>query len=246
VPVTFVTIITTVAVYGLGGSWIARWLGVAEAGQQGLLFVGAHGWARELATVLQRKGRRVLLVDSNWDNINAAKMAGLSTYAGSVLSDHALGELDLGGIGRLLAVTPNDSANALAVHRFESIFGKAACFQLVPHEASLNKLAHHKHAYGRLLFDGGRTYEDLTDLHREGYTIKATGISEAFDYAAYRKHHGDDAVPLLLIDAKGNLEVITAGQTVAPEPGATVIGLVRDAGSDAVANQSEPQSQASG
>jgi len=228
VPVTFITIITTVAVYGIGGSLIARWLGVAETRQQGVLFVGAHDWARELAAVLQREGRRVLLVDSNWDNINAAKMAGLPTYAGSALADHTLGELDLGGIGRLLAVTQNDSVNALTVHRFEGIFGKASCFQLVPHEASLMKLEHHKHAYGRLLFDKGRTYEALTDLYRAGFTIKATGLSETFDYAAYREHHGEDAVPLLLMDAKGRLDVITAGKTVAPQPGDTIIALVRD------------------
>ncbi len=167
-------------------------------------------------------------MDSNWDNINAAKMSGLPTYAGSVLSDHALGELDLGGIGRLLAVTQNDSVNALTVHRFEGIFGREACFQLVPHEESLRKLAHHKHAYGRLLFGERRTYEDLTDLHREGFTIKATSLSETFDHTAYREHYGDDAVPLLLMDAKSRLDVITAGQTITPKPGDTIVALVRD------------------
>lgn len=164
---------------------------------------------------------------------NLVTLGAVATWIITALADHTLGELDLGGIGRLMAVTRNDSVNALTVHRFEGIFGKAACFQLVPQEASLRKREHHKHTYGRLRFEKGRTYEDLTGLCRAGFTIKATGLPETFGYAAYRVQHGEDAVPLLLMDEKGNLEVITAGQTVAPKPGDTVIGLVRAAPNDA-------------
>ena len=87
VPVTFITIIASVALYGLTAPIVARRLGVAESNPQGILFAGAHAWIREAAALLQREGIAVLLIDSNRQNVHAARMAGLPTYAGSILSE---------------------------------------------------------------------------------------------------------------------------------------------------------------
>ena len=132
VPLTFLTIVMTVAIYGLTAAPLARRLGLADDSPQGLLIVGAHAWARALAEILTREEVPVALIDRNRDNIKSAKMAGIRAYADNVLADHVLEEIDLRGIGRLLALTPNDEVNALAVQRFERVFDSAGVYQLAP------------------------------------------------------------------------------------------------------------------
>ena len=47
----------------------------------------------------------MLLIDTNYRNIAVARMAGLPTYCASIVSEYVAEEIDLGGIGRLLAMT---------------------------------------------------------------------------------------------------------------------------------------------
>jgi NhaP-type Na+/H+ or K+/H+ antiporter len=64
VPATFLVIIVTVGVYGLTAGPLARRLGLMLGDPQGLLIAGANGFARDLGTVLQQEGFRVVLVDT--------------------------------------------------------------------------------------------------------------------------------------------------------------------------------------
>ncbi len=226
VPITFSVIIGTVAIYGLTSPLVAHRLGVADPNPQGLLLVGARKWTRALATLLQDKGLRVLLVDSNRDNINAARMEGLSTYVGSVLAEYAIAEMRLGGIGRLLALTPNDWVNTLAVQRFIGVFGRANCYQLPPREAQRGKPAVHKHLHGRWLFAEDLTSTELERRFAAGAAFKATSLSEEFDYEAFRSHYGESAVPLFAISDAGRLTVISADAAPSPRPGQTLVSLV--------------------
>ena len=227
VPITFVVIITTVAIYGLTSAMLARWLGVAEANPQGLLIVGAEVWTRQLAGVLDGLGIRAVLVDSNREHVSAARMGGVSTFSGSILADHTMDRLELGGIGRLLAVTPNDWVNTLAVHRFERIFGKAQCYQLAP-QADGKRKERHRYLHGRWLFCDEIGYGDLDRLICAGYVVKATRLSDTFDWSAFLERYGDTAVPLFVYDAKGTLHPVTAGHAAAPVAGDTAIALVAD------------------
>ena len=226
VPITFMTIIGTVAVYGLTSPYVARRLGVAVPDPQGLLLIGAQPWVRALGVILQKKGFTVLLVDSNRENTAAARMEGLPVYSGSILAEHTIREMSLGGIGRLLAVTANDWVNALAVQRFARIFGTAACYQLPPRDEPRGKQTRHKHLHGRWAFGEVNTYADLAQRSAAGYTVKATKLSESFNYAAFRKLYGETAVPLVLITESGRLEVIAADRASEPRPGQTLLSLV--------------------
>ncbi len=228
VPITFIVIIGTVAIYGLTSPTVAFRLGVADPNPQGILLVGARGWARALASLLHEKGFRVLLVDSNRDNIAAARMAGLPTYSGSILAEYAITEMRLGGIGRLLALTPNDWVNALAVQRFTSVFGRAACYQLPPQNEPKGKQELHKHLQGRWLFAPGMTNVELERRFAAGATLKATPLSDEFDFAAFMLHYGESVVPLFVIAENGRLNVITAGKSAEPQPGQTLISLVHE------------------
>ena len=73
VPITFATIIGTVTFYGLTASFFARRLGLSHAGNYGFLIAGAGSVERMIAAALQGEGQPVLLVDTNRENIAAAR-----------------------------------------------------------------------------------------------------------------------------------------------------------------------------
>jgi len=227
VPVTFTVIIGTVVVYGIGAPIIGRKLGVADANPQGVLFLGASPWICGVASVLESKGFRVLLVDTNRQHTAAARMADLPTYNGSILAEATLDDIDLGGLGKLVAATANDWVNVLAVQRFSPVFGKNQCYQLPPMKERGDKRNHHKHLHGRYLFCNDCTCDALDRAFSSEMTAKATRISEEFTYDDFRKRYGDSIVPLFVITEDNRLDPFTPdGKT--PAPGQTLIALVHE------------------
>ena len=228
VPMTFLVIIGTVSVSSLLAPSVSRRLGLADRKPQGLLLVGAHIWSRMIAEAVQKQGFRVLLVDTNRGHLAAARMAGLDTHNDSILAEHLLDEIDLGGTGRLIAATPNDWVNILTVHRFMRIFGRGEVYQVPPRKGGDSGDESHRHLHGRWLFDEQLTHEQLTERVADGAVIKSTTLSDEFTYKSFLDHYGETAVPLFVVTPSRRLEVITADQPADPTPGDTLISLVDD------------------
>ena len=227
VPLTFLVIIVTVVIYGLSAFPLARWLQVSQPNPQGFLIVGAHPWARKIAIALQEKGFKVLVIDTSWANLATARNAGLPTFYSSALSQYALDEIDLGGIGRLLALTPNNGANSLAALHFAPYLGRANVYQLPPESSeSGRKEAVSQHLRGRFLFGSEATFYHLTERFNSGALVKATGLTEQFDYADFQALYGESAIPLFLINQTGIVSVFTTDIQLKPEPGYTLVSLV--------------------
>eukprot|EP01048_Picozoa_sp_COSAG05_P028248 COSAG05_NODE_8664_length_682_cov_1.406518_1_plen_227_part_11 len=85
VPITFLVIMVTVVVYGFAGVFLARVWQLSPS-PNGFLVAGAHGWAREIAAIFKRFHIPITLVDTNKENVLAAKNAGLTVIHGSILS----------------------------------------------------------------------------------------------------------------------------------------------------------------
>jgi hypothetical protein len=124
VPITFLVIVGTVAIYGLLAAPLAKYLGLSDTNPQGVLFAGGDQWIRDMARMLQDEGVQVMLIDTNYANVAAARMDGLPAECASILSEEVREEFDLFGIGRLLAMPPNDEVNALAAREFAHAFGR--------------------------------------------------------------------------------------------------------------------------
>ena len=107
--IVFFVIIMTVLIYGITGSPVARLLKIANPNPQGILIVGAHDWARAIARAIRDEGFKILLVDTNRKNIRKAHKEGLPAFAGNILSEEVYDNLDLVGIGYLLALTSSFS-----------------------------------------------------------------------------------------------------------------------------------------
>lgn len=227
VPVTFLVIVGTVTTYGLTAAPLARKLQIAEPNPQGILFGGGAPHVRAIASAVREAGFRVILVDTNHQNIAAARMAGLQTCAASILSEYVGEELDVSGVGRLLAMTPNDEVNAMAAMDFAPDFGRAEVYQLAPAPTrSTRQESVALHMRGRLLFGKEMTNERLAERFASGAIIKKTPLTEEFDYEAFRELYGETAVILFVIQKDGMLIVATADATPSPKPGQTLISLV--------------------
>ncbi|HZD41580.1 MAG TPA: cation:proton antiporter, partial [Terriglobales bacterium] len=230
VPLTFFVIIGTVVIYGLTATPLARWLQLARSHGQGLVILGAHSWAREIAAMLQQEGCEVLLIDTNRSNIAAARLAGLPTAYGSILSQDITEQIDLGGMGRLLALTSNDEINALAALHFSDLFGRAQVYQL-PMEGDGNALKQtvSHHLRGRILFGPGLTYRNLARRFAAGSIVKKNSLTEEFTFEDFKAHYGEDAIPLFVISEDGRVDVATVDAPLVPKPGNVLISIVRPA-----------------
>jgi NhaP-type Na+/H+ or K+/H+ antiporter len=229
VTLTFMVIVGTVIIQGATAKSVARWLGVAEAEPQGFLFMGAHPFARRLAASLQDEGFVVRLVDTNWQNVTAARNEGLDdVYYSNILAEASETDLDLGGIGRLLAITSNDEANALACLHFIDDFGSSGVFKLSPRAAAAQPEGSTSlQRFGRLLFHARASYHNLAELVSEGGQIKRTRLTETFTYDRYRAEHNGNFVPLMVFRGH-EIRVVTADDAFNPQPGWTIISLVAD------------------
>ena len=241
VPITFVVIISTVTIYSLSASPLARRLHVAQPNPQGVLIVGAHSWAQAIANALQSEDYRVLVVDDNWANISAARMSSLPTFYANVLSQYALDEIELGGIGRLLALTSDDEFNSLAALQFTDVFGRSEVYQLPPEsEEKSSRETVSRHLQGRLLFGSAITYRYLTSRFATGAAVKTTKLTQEFDYDAFQALYGETAIPLFLISQTGKLTVFTRDNPPSPRPGQTLISMVDSVKESSSKAQQEP------
>lgn len=229
--VTFLVIIATVLVYGLSAAPIARRLDLARSDPQGVIFVGAHSWVREIALALVASGIDVLLVDRQRRSIVKARLAGLKVWYGSVLDEDLVEEEDLSPYGSVVATTANDQLNTLGALHFAESMGRVNLYQL-PHqdeEGDRDTVHGGEHAV-RTAFHGDATHHELADRFALGSEIKRTRLTEEYGFDRFLEQYGDDAWPLFGIDEAGKLQVFTEGSGDTPKVGQTLIALVPPAG----------------
>ncbi len=227
VPYTFIVIITTVTIYGLTASPVAKLLGVAKAAPKGVIIIGAHIWAREIAQQLKEFGFKVMMADSNWENISKARKSGIDTYYGNILSEYAIDEIDLEGIGKSLSLTPNDEVNSLASIQFAEIFGNSSIFQLPPRSNGVMKEIESSDSLGgRTLFEKKLNYDKIDDLVKKDAKIHATPITAEFSFENYNKQYNGEAHPLFLITSADEVEPFSLDNPPTPQTGDTIVSLI--------------------
>jgi NhaP-type Na+/H+ or K+/H+ antiporter len=227
VALTFLVIIATVLLQSLTARPVTRLLGLAEAEPNGLLVVGANPVARAIGKVLRDHGFRVKLADTSWEEIRAARMAGLEVYYGDPLSSHAEQFLELVGIGRLLAMSRRSRWNTLACMKYRNEFGAGRVFSLrnaEDRDASERSRMADDYAAPRL-FGPDVTYQKLASLLAQGAELKTLRLSEDYSLDDYRRDNRVRLIPLFVLDARQRLRVVT-DEAAAPEPGERLIALV--------------------
>lgn len=230
VPLTFLVIVGTVLIYGIFTPWLARVIGLSAPNPQGILFAGASLPVRMIAKSIHEEGYRVLLVDTNFQNVSAARQEGLPAVCASVLSEYVDEEVDLGGLGRMMAMTSNDDLNRLASLEFSGDFGRENAYQLRPRKKATNnkRRTSKAHIEGRFLFNSELDYDKLEHQIDMGAMLKKTNITEEFTYEDYVFRYGMSSTVLFVIRASGTLDIVASDDQL-PKPGDSVISLIVDA-----------------
>ena len=134
-----------------------------------------------------------------------------------------LDKLDLSGLGKLLALTPNDEVNSLAALRFIRVFGRSNVYQLPP--VTTGKASDVvPELRGRPLFGEGHHFATLADRLEKGEAVKKTLLTPEFDAKAFTQIH-PDAVPLFLLAPADRLIVLTGDLAIEGKPAMTIVSL---------------------
>jgi len=227
VPNTFLIIIGTVAVYGFTSPWLARKLKVAQADPQGAMIVGAHSWGIKIAKILKEKGFKTAIVDTNRSAIYKARMEDIPVFHGTALAKDIFDKIDFNGIGKLIALTQNDEANALSVLHFAEFFEREELYQIAPEQAE-NKEDDKfspQHLRGRFIFGNKTSYSSLNRRFESGATLKSSKLTEEYTLDKFKQRY-QDCVPLFLITEDKKLKVFSSDMDFEPKAGHTLIALV--------------------
>jgi hypothetical protein len=228
VPVTFLMVFATVLIYGLSAVPLSRKFGLSRANPQGILFVGAHKWARAMAGAIMNEGFSVVLIDTDRENIALSRMAGMPAIYGSALAKKTREEIDYGGLGRMLAMTANDAVNALTCSHFLEDFGRQEVYQFsFPVEQDSRHEAIPQEHHGRLLFGEGLNFARLNDAFGSDPKIKLTKLTKEFDYQAFTSEYGETAIVLFVLKPNRTIEVCTVDSPANPAAGDVLISIIQ-------------------
>ncbi|HET8612061.1 MAG TPA: sodium:proton antiporter [Sphingomonas sp.] len=222
VALSFAVVVATIVAHGFTARWWARRLGIESDAAKGALIVGATSWSLALADQLRKLGVTVTVSDTSWQRLAPARLQGIPTYHGEILSEMTEERLDLGQFQLLAATTENEAYNALVCNEFAPEIGRDAVYQLGS-AADDDPRGLPDSLRGRALFTSGLGVEDLIAREQAGWRFRVTKISEKFDFEAAKAALPEGGDLLLLVRRNGALRFFTHATRPAAEPGDTII-----------------------
>jgi NhaP-type Na+/H+ or K+/H+ antiporter len=212
-PVTFLVIVATVALYGLTAVPVARRLGVTRPARTRPLLVGGDPWVIDLARTLRSAGLDVVMWAGSDEQREQITQAGFELMPGELLAAATATGAELEGVTAVLLLTSEDDFNALAA---TVLAGNAqtTVYRLSPRQPSHGVVA--PYTGGQTIFAPSLTREAITVRHTSGARL----TTQPADIAT---PPGTD--PLFLISPHGTLTPLTRASAPAPVSGGTLVLL---------------------
>ncbi|MFD7231111.1 cation:proton antiporter [Streptomyces sp. NPDC059881] len=212
-PVTFLVIVGTVAVYGLTAAPVARRLGVTRPVGARPLLVGGEPWAVALGRCLRSAGLDVLMWAGPEEQRERIARAGIESAPGELLATAMDPRARLEGITSVLLLTDDDDFNALvSVVVRDSVDGPV--HRIGPPADSSGAVATRT---GRdVLFGRHLARRALAARYEQGARFVLSGPEQALPA-------GHDV--LFVVRADGRLDPVTEARAVRPEAGDSVVLL---------------------
>jgi len=219
-------ILGTVLFYGIAASVYARKVQIGAANPQGLIFVGAHPWARMLAVALKKNQIPVALVDTNGSHIEAARNIGLTAYEGNIHSSEFMEEIDFSEIGRGLALTANEEINAFAEIALGKHLGKTHVYHLGTGKSAGRARGATAERQQNVLFSAEASFDLLEKEFYSGAVVKEILLNEDWNPEKAATFDGF-LLPLFAISESGQLRVFSSRSTFVPKAGGKILALYR-------------------
>ena len=167
-PVTFLVIVATVALYGLTTVPVARGLGVTRGARTRPLLAGGDPWVIDPAGVLRAAGLDVVMWAASQEEREQIEKAGPELAPGDLLASTTIGGGDLEGITSVLLLTGEDDFNALACTIIAGA-AETAVYRLAPRHPSHGVVG--PFTSGETVFAPGLTRLSLAQRHDPGARI---------------------------------------------------------------------------
>ncbi|MGB5210831.1 MAG: sodium:proton antiporter [Gammaproteobacteria bacterium] len=223
-PLVFGVIFATVLAHGLSIGWLARRLGLSSSIRDSVLIVGSSPWTVELARTLQSLEKKVLVADSSWHKLRAARLAGLPVFYGEILSDFADESVELGHVRMVLAATDNDAYNALVCTAMAPEIGHDRVFQLAMGDAAEDDPRGVAEGLrGQIAFGESAEYENLWRHHVDGWVFSRTRLTDSYTYSEFLGDADSRALQILLVKDDGRSLFLSPQQELEPGPGDVLV-----------------------
>lgn len=223
VTLSFAVVVATIIAHGFSIRHVARWLTVTGATQKGLLVVGSTPWSISLARQIQSLGLPVMIADTSWQRLSAARQAGIETYHGEILAETTDERLDLTQFQVLAATTENEAYNALVCSEFAHDIGRDSVYQLGGTGDDEDHRSLPEALRGRAMFTAGHGVEDILRREAAGWTFRKTRISEQFKFDQARSILPDEADMLFVLRKDGRIRFFTHAARPVPQSGDVVV-----------------------
>ncbi len=224
VPLAFALVGATVLFAGFFIGPLAKALGLSAGGGDGVLIVGANPWSLGLAKALKDMGVSVLVADTNWRRLRAARLDGHEVFYGEVLSEKADYSLDHSKFNYIVAATPNDAYNSLVSVEFGPELGRDRVYQITNTESDDEDIGIAYTSRGRTLTSRGRTFDALTRDWWSGWRFRVTKLSDEYTLDDLFRDRGNNLDLILARTPEGALKFIQPGDEAAAK-GATVLSF---------------------
>lgn len=195
-PLVFMIVLGTVLLNATTARMFAKIVGVFLKKSNGIMIIGASKFSRLIASYLKGHQRSVVLIDTNTNNVRAAKEEGLEAFTADIYSDSFSDDIEFNNIGYLLALTGNSQINDYALDRFSDRFGENGAYRLV-HSNEINN-PNKNPDFG--LFSATDDYVNMMEVARHHGTIHEIEITsqEHFDGLLEITKTDDDIIPLFI------------------------------------------------
>ena len=216
IGLSFAVVVVTIVAHGFTIDPVAKLLKVKGETRPGLLIVGSTPWTIALAEQMKELKTPVMVVDSSWQRLGAARRKGIPFYHGEILNEATEHNLDLSPYQVLVAATENEAYNALVCNEFAHEIGRDSVYQLgeAGDEDDRHALPHSLR--GRALFETGYGVEEVNERQRGGWVFRKTKLSDEFDFEDAQEKLPDSANMLMLVRRDGRMRFFT--HAAAPEP----------------------------
>lgn len=207
-PLVFMIVLGTVLLNATTARLFAKIVGVFLKSSNGIIIIGASNFSRLIATYLERNDRRVVLIDSNAENIRKAKLLGLDAIEGNVYSDELIENFELNDIGFLLALTGSGSVNKYVIDKFSISFGERGAYRLI----STDEMIKGGLKPGKNLFTNKDDYINLSEVVRDYPNINEVVINSSEHYQTLLKELYEEvhSIPLFLKDNNNEIHIISS------------------------------------
>lgn len=223
VGLSFAVAVTTIVAHGFTINLAARLLGLKGTARPGLLIVGATDWTVALARQMRDLKTPVLIVDTGWEHLAAARLLQLPFYHGEILNEATGHDLDLSGFKVLVAATENEAYNTLVCNEFAHTIGRDAVYQFGEEGEGDNRLP--RSLRGRALFHSGFGWEEVAELQRQGWVFRSTRLSDQFRFEDAKEVLPEENQMLLLVRPSGALRFFTHASRPVPQAGDTIVSF---------------------